>query len=436
MNQNIKSFEEFKKIYTSKEFKELLKKAYKIKKTYRNFVIITLIWGIPAIFFMILSPLLGIVAFILGIIIEFAVFSKKVIVTYPNFYGTEIPFLIAKLSDIELKTTDVAHKKYFNIEQEKARSISEQLKNVKEDMRKADKLLEEQNDNINKINQLNTEQFKNSGIVDADEYYTSNIAQFKHKDTDTNIYFYYAKALKVKNIERREERSDAENYSEEDRYITYIERKEKVLTSGVVFTFENLYNINLKDFRILIKDDDTFVSHLTENTIDNLKENKNEIKFNRIDLNKSFDFYAFSDDKNKDVKVEALRIVTPVVEDLISYIRKKYGRFNMSITNNKMDIELLNTSIVGGNKKYYKDIIIKPKIFSNNDLKISYLYRFYELIEIQKLILKYLNCYPEKYLITEDDVNGLKEAIESNKLSDYEMNNSVQDTYREIIGGM
>ena len=73
--------------------------------------------------------------------------------------------------------------------------------------------------------------------------------------------------------------------------------------------------------------------------------------------------------------------------------------------------------------------------FSNNDLKISYLYRFYELIEVKKLILKYLNCYPEKYLITEEDVNGLKEAVESNKLSDYEMNNSVENIYKEIIGG-
>ena len=152
--------------------------------------------------------------------------------------------------------------------------------------------------------------------------------------------------------------------------------------------------------------------------------------------NKSFDFYAFSEDKSKDAKVEALQIVTPVVEDLISYIRKKYGRFNMAITNNKIDIELLNTSMVGGNKKHYKDIIIKPTLFSNKDLRISYLYSFYELIEIQKLILKYLNCYPEKYLITEDDVNGLKEASESKNLTDYEMDKSVQNTYREIVGGM
>ena len=133
--------------------------------------------------------------------------------------------------------------------------------------------------------------------------------------------------------------------------------------------------------------------------------------------------------------MEALKIVTPTVEDLLSYIRKKYGRFNLAINNNKIDIQLIDTKLIGGNKKNYKNIIIKPKLFSNNDLKISYLYRFYELIEVQKLILKYLNCYPEKYLITEEDVNGLKEAVESNKLSDYEMNNSVENIYKEIIGG-
>ncbi len=435
MNQNIKTFEEFKGIYNSAEFKELLKKANKIKKQYKKLVIITLIWGIPAIFFMLLAPLLGLGIMAVGIIFEIIVFGKKFIIGYPNFYRTEIPFMIAKLSDIELSTVDVAEKKYFNEEEYNKMTMWEQFKEGAKG-EKTKKYLDELDDNIHKMSIINTKQFETSKIVDADEYYTSNIARFKHNNTDTTIDFYYATAMKVEKVKRRRKRANAENYSGDDKYVTYTERKEKILTSGVVFTFENLHNINLKDFRILIKDDDTLLSRLTENTIDNLKENKNEIKFNRIDLNKSFDFYAFSDDKNKDVKVEALQIVTPVVEDLISYIRKKYGRFNMAITNNKIDIELLNTSMVGGNKKHYKDIIIKPTLFSNNDLKISYLYRFYELIEIQKLILKYLNCYPEKYLITEDDVNGLKEAIESNKLSDYEMDKSVQGTYREIVGGI
>lgn len=439
MNQNIKSFEEFKKIYTSNEFKDILKKAYKVKKQYQKLVIITLLWGIPAILFMILAPLLGIVTMIFGIIIEYFIFGRKMILTYPTFYRTQIPQVIAKLSEIEVKTVDVAEEEFFSEDDYKDMSAWDEFKTVfKAEFNGTSKTRQYEkklNQNIAYAKKRNTKQFKDSGIVNADEYRTSNIAQFKHKDTDTNIDFYYATAIDVETIKRRK-RSDADNYTKADKYITYTERKEKVLTSGVVFTFENLYNINIKDYRILIKDDDTLISHLTENTIDSIKENKNEIKFNRIDLNKSFDFLVLANDKNKDVKIDALQIVTPVVEDLIAYIRKKYGRFNMAINNNKIDIELLNTSIVGGNKKHYKDIIIKPKVFSSGDLKISYLYRFYELIEIQKLILKYLNCFPEKYLITEEDVNGLREAIESKKLSDYEMDNSVKAYFKEIIGGV
>lgn len=426
MNQNIKTFEEFKKIYTSNEFQELLKDSYKIKRKYRKFITITLIWGIPAIFFMILLPLLGIITMLIGIAIELMMFGRGMIWNYPPYFRTKIPQLIAEMSGIQLKTVYVSEEEFFSEDDNKNMSGWEKLKIAfKSEINGTSKSRQyenKQNKNILFAANRNVKQFKNSKIIDADEYYASNIAQFIHNETDTVIDFYYAAAYKV----------NKRTYMEDGR--EYTDTKKKLLSSGVVFTFENLYNIKLNDFRILIKDDDTLISHLTENTIDSLIENKNELKFNRIDLNKSFDFYVYSDDKNIDATIEALQIVNPVVEDLISYIRKKYGRFNMSITNNKIDIEFLDTSIIGGNKRNYKDIIIKPKVFSNNDLKISYLYKFYELIEIQKLILKYLNCYPEKYLITEDDVNGLKEAVESKKLSDYEMDKSVQDTYKKIKG--
>jgi len=419
MNQNIKSFEDFKKIYTSNEFTQLLKNAYKIKKKYRKFVIITLIWGIPAIFFMLLSPLLGMVTLILGFIIDLLIFGRGIIWNYPSYFRTKIPQLISKMSEIDLKTVYVSEEEFFSEDDYKDMSMWEEAKTEFKALfngtSRGIAFENKQNKNIKAMDLLNTRQFKSSNIVDADEYYTSNIAQFIHKNTDTKIDFYYASAYKVKE----------NTYTKDGR--KYTERKVKLLNSGVVFTFENLYNINLKNFRILIKDDDTLLSHLSENTIDSIRENKNEIKFNRIDLNKSFDFFVYSKGNINDAKYSALQIVTPVVEDLIAYIRKKYGRFNMAINNNKIDIELLDTNIIGGNKKHYKNIIIKPKIFSNKDLKISYLYRFYEFIEIQKLILKYLNCFPEKYLITQEDVNGLREAIESNKLSDYEMDKAICD---------
>lgn len=448
MNQNIKSFEEFKELYTSEEFKEVLKKANKYKKMRRKEIVVGLIYCMLVGPFWLLSIAGGFILFIvmcliflLGFILVERIFiGKKGAPSYSNFYNTEIPFLIARLSGIELNIAEISNKKFYkerygteDYEKIEARSFAEQFKNLKGDFKKQNEFIKKQKARIAEINELNKEQFKNSKIVDADAYYTSNIAQFKHKNTDTTINFYYAKGIEVKIIEHTRLKSDADDYTGDDRYETYEERRTKILTSGVVFTFDNLYNIKLKNCRILIKDDDTLLSHLTENTIDSIKKNENEIKFNRIDLNKSFDFFVYGN--NEDAKVDALQIVTPTVEDLLAYIRKKYGRFNMAINDQKIDIELLDTRLVGGNKKQYKSIILKPKVFSNKDLKISYLYRFYELIEIQKIILKYLSCYPEKYLITEDDVIGLKEAVESKEMSNYEMDKSVEETFKEIILG-
>lgn len=77
MNLNIKSFEEFKAIYKSEEFQNILEEAKKIKKRNQKFVIITLIWGIPAILSMLVSPIIGIIVMIIGILVDYQFFRKR-----------------------------------------------------------------------------------------------------------------------------------------------------------------------------------------------------------------------------------------------------------------------------------------------------------------------------------------------------------------------
>ena len=447
MNQYIKTFEEFKEIYINEEVQKELKKAVKIKKRYRKFVICMSTCGILSVFCMLFTPVVGflmgigvgIAVLIIGIIIVSAIFGKSKIVNYPDYYRSTMPQLIGKHSNIEVKTTAVNDEEFFGDDYENM-STSEKIKDGLNGKRlqEYDKKVRA---NLKEMYNRNTKQFKNAKIVEADEYSTSNIAQFIHKDTDTIIDFYYAAALNIdertytryiKEETKGFERKYGKKYK--TREEKYTKKEVKVVTSGAVLTMEKLHNIKLDGFRILVKDDDKLLSHLTENTIESMKVDNEQIKFNRIDLNKAFDCFVYGEN-GKDKKVEALEILTPTVEDLFAYIWKKYGRYNLAINNNKIDIQFVDTGIIGGSKQHYKDVIIKPKLFSNKDLKISYLYRFYELIEIQKLILKYLNCYPEKYLITEEDVQGLREAIESKKLSNYEMDKSVEMYFDNIVGG-
>ena len=200
MNQNLKSFEEFKRIYTSEEFQNVLKEALKVKKVYRKFLVITLIWGIPAILFWPLAiPIMAI-----GLLIEYFIFKDEPLLTYSTYYKVKIPYLIAKLSGIELRTTDVDEEKYFNFEETKKKSVWEQIKEgVKGDKQR--EYFKEQQSKIREMDKLNKNQFRSSYIVKADSYITSNIAQFIHKDTNTKIDFYHASAYKVKKVKYMED---------------------------------------------------------------------------------------------------------------------------------------------------------------------------------------------------------------------------------------
>ena len=111
---------------------------------------------------------------------------------------------------------------------------------------------------------------------------------------------------------------------------------------------------------------------------------------------------------------------------MLAYIRKKFGKYNISIHDNRIDIEFLDM------KKNDKWRII-PYLYGYRDLKISYFYRLYELIEIQKLIIKFLGGGSETEFISEEDVIALEEAISSNKLTDKEMDRQVEDYFERVV---
>lgn len=435
MNQYIKSFEEFKTIYTSPEFEETLKEAFVVKKRTKKMAKLCLIF-MPLSFiigaFIFLFFNMGLIGGIIGVVIAtFIIVAKnqdKTIDEYSNYYKTHIPQKIGELSDVQVILADVDEKDYLKKRKDERKdnqsSRFEEIKQSVKDTLEYDKevkIRKTQTESVNK------RQFEQSHIVEADKVVTESIAEFKHKFTKTNVYYYSAWAYKE---------TEYVTY-EKDQYGRKREVKHtdsKLLTSGTVLSIDNLENINLDGIRILIKDDDTLISHITENTVDAIKKKEEEIKFNRIDLNKSFDCFVYNiDKKEKDIYIEALKTLTPVVEDLLAYIRKKYGRYNLAINNNKIDIEFLDYKISEVSKKNTKGTKIKPKLFSDKDLKISYLCKFYELIEIQKIMLKYLSCYPKKYPITDSDVQGLKDAVESSKIKDEDMDMEVKDYYEKIV---
>ena len=367
---------------------------------------------------------------VVGAFIVVATNQDKRIDEYSNYYKSTIPQMIGKLSDVNVEVADLYEEEYLKNKKKKREKGESRVESIKNDVKDILEYNNEVESAKQAINAINRKQFLNSHIVEADRVVAENIAEFSHKFTKTKVSFYTAWAYEDHEYIKYEK----DSYGNKRKVKTV---DSKLLTSGTVLSIEDLENINLDGIRILIKDDDSLISHLTENTIDSMRDLKNEIKFNRIDLNKSFDCFVYNlNKKEKDLKIEALKILTPVVEDLLAYIRKKYGRYNLAINNNKIDIEFLDYKISQTSKKQFNYMKIKPKLFNNNDLKISYLYRFYELIEIQKIMLKYLNCYPNKYKITDSDVQGLREAIESSKIKDEDMNKEVNDYYEQIIKGM
>lgn len=351
---------------------------------------------------------------------------------YSNYYKSAIPKTIGKLSGVEVKVPDdVYAEKYLEDKKKKRKPNMTRKETIKHDVKDTMEYNKKMENYKSGVDYKNAQQFIQSNIVDADTAIADNIAVFQHEYTKTTIDFYKIRASK-----KYEYYTYEENRRGEKRKVKHTDYKP--LTAGTVLSIENLENINLDGIRILIKDDDSFISHVTENTVDSMKNMKNEMKFNRADLNKSFDCFVYNTSKNKkenenDLKQEALKTLTPVVEDLLAYIRKKMGRFNLAINNNKIDIEFLDFKVNSKTKKTFNNMKIKPKLFGSNDLKISYLYRFYELIEIQKIILKYFNCYPEKYIITDEDVQGLREAVETNKITDDAMDMEVKDYYESIM---
>ena len=377
MNQFIKSFEEFKEIYMSPQFEEVLRQASTRKVGTRHAIIINLIIATISLALLIIMPPLGFIA--LGIyIFVFVHVQNKVFKSYTSYYENNFKKLIGKATGVKI----LLHSKK----------------------------------NINK------KQFQDAHIVEkANKIATRTIGTFNHEEKGITTNFYEVWAYK--NTKHTKYKRDKYNNLRKIQY-----NHNKLIDQGTIMSMRGLNNVSAKDFRIFIKNNDNIVSNLTESTIDNMmKQKENEIKFNRIDLNKYFDCFVFgTKTSEKNFNIEALEVITPAVENLLAYIRKKFGKYNISINDNRIDIEFLDM------KKNDKWRII-PYLYGYRDLKISYFYRLYELIESQKLIIKFLGGGSETEFISEEDVIALEEAISSNKLTDKEMDRQVEDYFERVV---
>ncbi|OGO86811.1 MAG: hypothetical protein A2Y24_04110 [Clostridiales bacterium GWE2_32_10] len=447
MDLNLRSYEEFKRIYTSSEFEKVLREAkyikHKSKKLYNLTMLLSITgfiigvwWDVSylighmpegflfIIYNPIMVPLYGI---LIGGMIAAFWYNGVAITQYSNYYYTRIPQIIGELSGIEVSNDEVDVTKYYLGYQKENKQIKETLsQKIKRSFKEQENYEKAHNKQVKGAYEATIEAYEKSGLYDCNYLKTEIISMCKHKNIknlDSSIYWVYGY------------KTNTYIYTDKNGY-EYEKTDYKLKTNGMVISLGNLGNIKLDGCRILIYDDDNLVSHLTESTIEAMSNDDERMNFNKVELNKIFDCYAKSLKKGSkaDVRTEARIVITPVIEDLLSYIRKKYGRCNIAINNGRIDIQLLLSQTPSSNKvkKRLLQVWLKPTLFNDKDLKLSRLYKFYEILELQKLILKYFNCYPDIETITEQDVQDLKASVDFNKISDSQIDKEVQTYFNHI----
>ena len=273
---------------------------------------------------------------------------------------------------------------------------------------------------------------------------------------------------------------------------------------------------------IRIDSDETFVSHLTESTIESMSKNRGRFSFNSAELEKLFDCKVYPKGTNltkiisnrsqkmaRDISVdtaggivdnilsgskigktlntvgvgkviknemnnisigditsmfsspeemdnamlEARKLVTPLIEEFLLYIRKKYGPFTLVINNGiNIQISTIQTSMNKINNgqsifkftKNYMSKFLQPSIFSNDDLKCSTLTKLYEVLMLEWLLNKYFKTLTnvDQFSIENDAENRLykddsiffEESLELNKRSNSNIDNEsdVKKVFNEV----
>lgn len=273
---------------------------------------------------------------------------------------------------------------------------------------------------------------------------------------------------------------------------------------------------------VRIDSDETFVSQLTESTIESVSKNRGKFNFNSAELEKIFNCKVYPKGTNltkiisnqaqksvRDISIntvggivdnvlsgsrigktlntvgvgniikneinkisigditsmfnteeemekamlEARKIITPVTEEFLLYIRKKYGPFTLVI-NNGINIQIstcqttMNKINAGQNifkfTKKYMENFLKPSIFSDFDLKCSTLTKLYEVLMLEWLLNKYFKTLTNvnefsleegaENRLYKEDTTFFEESLELNKRSNSDIDNEleVKEAFNEI----
>lgn len=440
MDLNTRSYEKFKEIYLSPEFKSVLKKAKHIKEQQKKHILLNLvvfflsfivcsllIMGIWGASFITLA-ISALFTMIIGMILSSMFIKIKEHIDYESFYYTQIPNLIANKINIDIATEAVDTRFLYDTTSTEEFSRKSNWDKFKAGIKLA--LEHEQKISKKKSSMVLTmrNNFIQSGLgekYDCDVIEVCPIFTAAHKDNGAKGLMY---GVQVKSEHNKEYRDEDGNIRTQTLY--------KNETAGLIISILNMKNLNLHDCKIILYEDKSLLSLLTEATLEAVTTDNERMSFNRTELNETFDCYVRNTGKNQnansDNKVAAKMILTPVIEDLILYIRRKYGKFNMAISNERVDFQfLLKNNLKLENTRVFSTWI-KPIYLNDNDLKLSKLYKFYEILELQKLILKFFKCNERVDQITDQDIEELRLSVKFNKVSDRHIDSQVETYFKNI----
>lgn len=119
-----------------------------------------------------------------------------------------------------------------------------------------------------------------------------------------------------------------------------VDGKTTTTTSEVFdgFSVSIVYNNSidrLKGAIIEIREDDNLFSAIAEDTVNSMFESNRNYNFNTEELNKALDCTISGTNNFEDIDglmMEVNKIITPLFEEYLTYLKKRYNSFNMTIT--------------------------------------------------------------------------------------------------------
>lgn len=182
----------------------------------------------------------------------------------------------------------------------------------------------------------------------------------------------------------------------------------------------------LKGAKIQIREDDHLLSSVIEDTVDSMFENDRIYHFNTEELNKALDCTIEGENNYADIDelmMEVNKIITPLFEEFLLYLKKRYNSFNLTITDQYLNFNVsLDQStyqkIKSGNfwnsssnyKEFTKKVSLpNPTLNSVND------YCYYAVFPMMEhlFLMKYFDEIFKSSLDDNNPVTGNVEAIKS-----------------------